>query len=218
MRFIAFGCSFTYGEGLADCVSKNRQWAGPNPSEMAWAALLAKQYNYELVNCSKPGTSNYHIAHQIQSFDWQKDDVALILFTFFHRYTIFDSGILPMNITPHDVNVHSKMHRAKAFYELFDNEHLVLNDTLSIDSTFYCLSYHQVPVIASFVGDIQRETYLEHTRVKDNKWLNLISKNDFLKHKVDIGLDKGEHPGPETHRLFAESLVDDIDNVINMRK
>lgn len=217
-RFITFGCSITYGEGLPDCVSENRLWAGPEPSKISWASLLANNYRAEMVNLSLPGASNFYISNKILEFNWQPGDIALVLFTYFHRYTIFDDGELPYNITPHDVNVRSKMHRAKLFYELFDNQHLVLNDMMSIDAAFYCLAYHRIPVVAKFVDDVQRDLYLNSTHINDNSWINMLSSDHFFNYRVDDGLDVGKHPGPESHRLFSESLAKDLDNIINMRK
>ena len=41
-RLVAFGCSYTYGHGLPDCImAKGR--AGKRPSKFAWPYLLAKK-------------------------------------------------------------------------------------------------------------------------------------------------------------------------------
>jgi hypothetical protein len=218
MRFVSVGCSITYGEGLPDCISDNLKWAGPTPSNLSWASLLSKRYNAPLINLSIPGASNFYIFNKVVDFDWQPGDIALLLFTFYHRYTIFDDGILPHNITPHDVNVKSKMHRAKVFYDLFDDHHLALNDRLSIDSSFYCLSHHNVPFASRFINLPQQQQYLKHTKVKDKQWISHISKTPFFEFQVDQGLDLGGHPGPKTHELFANSLIQDIDDIVNMRE
>ena len=42
---ITFGCSFTYGHGLPDCIGGPDGHAGPTPSEQAWPAMLGKIIN-----------------------------------------------------------------------------------------------------------------------------------------------------------------------------
>lgn len=83
-RLITFGCSFTYGQGLPDCLTNE-----DGPSQYAWPSLLANRLDRKLVNASSPGSSNLEILHQILNFQFKKDDLAVVMWTVFDRDTAF---------------------------------------------------------------------------------------------------------------------------------
>lgn len=218
MRFVSFGCSITYGHGLSDCIADNRVWAGSEPSKLSWPNYLASHYGADLVNLSLPGASNYYILNRIQNFDWQEGDVALIGFTYFYRYTIFDENEPPYNVTPNDVNNYAKKHRTTAFYNLFDNHHLSLNDTMSLDSSFSFLNYKKIPSLIRITDIESQEIYLDLTKIDDEQWIKMISKKPLNVYQIDDALDVGRHPGPLSQKSMADDLLQDLDYVINMRK
>ena len=61
MRIISFGCSYTYGHGLADCLEEDKITQGADPSKLAFASLLAKKINCKCINLGKSGNSNKEI-------------------------------------------------------------------------------------------------------------------------------------------------------------
>lgn len=218
MRFIAFGCSITYGHGLSDCIADNRVGAGETPSKFSWPNHLASRYGAELINLAYCGGSNYYILNRILNFDWRDDDIALISFTYFYRYTIFDENEPPFNVNAQDVNNHAKKHRATAFYNLFDNNHLSWNDTVSIDSSFLFLNYKKIPALVRITDVESQQTYLNLTKINDATWIDMISKTPINEYQIDDALDVGRHPGPQSQKLIADNLVQDLDYIINMRK
>ena len=56
---VTFGCSFTYGHGLHDCIDPDGQSHGPLPSVLAWPNQLKSISNFKTVdNVAEPGASN----------------------------------------------------------------------------------------------------------------------------------------------------------------
>jgi hypothetical protein len=43
MRIIAFGCSYTYGHGLPDCLDDDKITQGPTHSNLAYPSILAEK-------------------------------------------------------------------------------------------------------------------------------------------------------------------------------
>lgn len=96
-RLITFGCSFTYGVGLPDCCGKDN---GPPPksmppSQLGWPAILAKNLGVELVNCGSDGASNLEILCNILSFNFEPDDVVVVMWTMHPRDMFFTKSFSP---------------------------------------------------------------------------------------------------------------------------
>ena len=87
-RLIAFGCSHTYGHGLDDCWNNLTKQPGKTPSKFAWPNRLAQVLDRECVNFGSPGASNKEILYNIQNFDFAKDDIVCILWSYITRYCI----------------------------------------------------------------------------------------------------------------------------------
>ena len=63
---VAFGCSFTYGHGLPDCIGEDGVSNGPTPSVLAWPNQLKTFCNFKTVdNQGEPGASNKIITKRI---------------------------------------------------------------------------------------------------------------------------------------------------------
>jgi hypothetical protein len=83
-RLITFGCSFTYGQGLPDCLTGDEA-----PSQYSWTYLLSKKLNRSLVNCGVPGGSNLQILNEILNFKFEKNDLVIVMWSLVDRDTIF---------------------------------------------------------------------------------------------------------------------------------
>lgn len=95
-RLITFGCSFTYGSGLPDCCGENGSGPDPNitpASKMGWPAVLAKDLDLELINCSKPGASNLEILYHILNFKFNESDTVVVMWTIHNRDIFFKKSI-----------------------------------------------------------------------------------------------------------------------------
>ena len=99
-RLIAFGCSDTYGDGLE------------HPSH-GWPAILAKEFNLNLINKAIPGASVKRTTFTIQEFDFLRNDQVVILWPYYTRMWF-------NNVTGHmnrDLEYDSTFYR-----EYFDDE------------------------------------------------------------------------------------------------
>jgi hypothetical protein len=74
-RLITFGCSFTYGQGLPDCLNFK------SPSKMGWPSMLAEKLNKEIINISSPGASNLEILYNILNFNFHQSDTVVVMWT-----------------------------------------------------------------------------------------------------------------------------------------
>jgi len=80
-RLVVFGCSNTEGQGLI------------NPKEEVWGALLAPKIDRELVNRGKQGASNKYIAHAINEFVFEPDDLVIIAWSYLNRSCVLRKSL-----------------------------------------------------------------------------------------------------------------------------
>lgn len=202
-RLVAFGCSFTYGHGLADChVDPN--YPGPEPSKLAWPSILSDLLKLQVINRSRPGASNLHILWNLLNFEFKKDDTCFILWTYFHRYiysilnedpskSLWDEGGL------------KGMQKAQT-----DENNLLIKN-------FICIHHASL-----YLKSINVKHYflfgptLSTTKLLSDCPKSLHTDSLFLDIPiigVDSGLD-GSHPGPKTHANFALRIFNKL-NVIH---
>ena len=87
MNIVAFGCSSTYGEALGN--EKHN-----DPSPLAWPQILADLFKCTVDNKGESGKSNKEILHKILNYNFTKEDVVFICWTFLDRYCLIrESGI-----------------------------------------------------------------------------------------------------------------------------
>jgi hypothetical protein len=88
MKLKSFGCSFIFGNELAD---DGR--AGPNatPSQLTWPAHLAEHLNYNYECYANPGSGNLQILEQILNQASKKDehDLFVIGWTWIDRFDYY---------------------------------------------------------------------------------------------------------------------------------
>jgi len=77
-RLVTFGCSLTYGQFLEDRETQS------------WPAQLGSRLNVPVVNMGMHGSSNKEILYEILNFDFQSDDVCVIMWTNVYRWIIFN--------------------------------------------------------------------------------------------------------------------------------
>lgn len=85
-RIFFFGCSHTYGVGLPDCYKNQKK-----PSNLGWAAYIAKHLNGKYINKSSSGASNKLIWHKIKKTKFKPSDIVFVLWSYPSRGTIFTS-------------------------------------------------------------------------------------------------------------------------------
>lgn len=165
MRIFAYGCSFTYGEGLKDCwVPEGEKIGkitgpskGPYPSAFAWPQLLSNRMELDVVNKSIPGCSNKYIWHEIMNANLNSNDIVVILWTHFNRNCVFENKIKNKRALVSDINNKHQPRdnqRFSAYYYKIMHEdydaaienYLKINftkhhlDSLGIKNYHFCLS------------------------------------------------------------------------------
>lgn len=191
MRLIAFGCSYTYGHGLPDCLD-NHGHPGPNYSKLAFPSLVAKKLNCDYVNLAKSGNSNKEIWHDVLNFHFQKNDIAIITWTYYSRFCIIkNSGIKRIN---------PWKDQEKIFYMNYSNRHDMLLDF-----------YNRLNHITFYLESLNIKNYnyvIEELDGSAPVW-NKANVLGLFK-KIDEADDRC-HPGTESHQIFADNIFKQID-------
>lgn len=190
MRVVAFGCSYTYGHGLKDCLDVNG-FPGPTPSKLAFSTQLAKKLDCDYVNLGKSGNSNKEIWNDIVNFEFQKNDVAVITWTYYNRFCIIRSDNI-RRINPW--NDHDKV-----FYMNYSNRNDMILDF-----------YNRMNHASSYLKNINVKDYnfvIEEFDSQEPKWNK--SKILGMFNKIDEAEDNC-HPGEKSHLAFANQIYTHI--------
>lgn len=197
MRIVAFGCSYTYGYGLSDCIALDKINPGDKPSKLAFPHLLSEKLNYKCINVGKPGNSNKEIWYDILNFNFQPNDIAVITWTYYSRFCIIKSD---------------KIRR--------------INPWIDDEKLFYMNYSNRNDMILDFYGRLNHiNLYLKDTSIKNYNFI-IESLDTTVPHwnvSPILGtfemLDKAEdncHPGTLSHAKFSDELYKIIHPQINI--
>lgn len=208
MRFIAFGCSYTWGDGILPGDS----WDTP-PSAASWVQNLSNQFNIPLVNLASSGGSNSLILHQIKNHQWQAGDIALILWTFLERSTIYDSPDSFRHVSSYHIKNKSRDY-VKKYYTLYPEYHISYTSLQEIEHAYLYLLSHKIPMLSRFLYDnINLEIRgLDSRMLEDLKKITLYQIVDALHLETGIeplGVDN-MHFNALVHRMFASAVETDL--------
>lgn len=213
MRLVAFGCSFTYGQGLEDCFVPPL-WPGPIPSKFAWPQLVANEMNMDCINMSRPGSSNKEILNTLLNFKFNSTDVVVIMWSFLERwckiknYTSIDRLI--QTSEGNDLNnILSQYDKVFTFEDMqldfiyranfaklyLDNKNLK-NYHLSVNPPECCPKVMPVWNTVNVVN------------------IDLLLISNLTPKALDVATGC-PHPGPEAHRIVAMQLVEELSNAHN---
>ena len=198
-RLLAFGCSYTYGQGLEE-----HKKITSNPSSLAWPSRLANFLNLSCYNLSVPGASNKLIWYKAIKEKYSKDDTVIFLWTHLNRSSIIRNNGTVLNIGPW-----SKGNIEKTYYKFYHNEYqsnLDLNMRMSQISLYLdnlgIRNYHTLAVDKEV--DI-----LDFNKAK-------ILKTSFhtIRGRHGLALDNG-HPDSKAQEEFATSLYNELKEIHN---
>ena len=195
-RLITFGCSFTYGQGLPDCVNQNNvNFPGPEPSKFAWPNLLSQIMNIECINQSGAGASNLEILYKILDFKFKKDDIVVIMWSLPNRDIYFTRLIKPFK----QLGAWKTNKIAKKWMLTLDEYDYIQRSWIYIHHADLYLKNLDVKYIhyPSFPDKLAVNSSLK----------NISIDNLYLDGQVicDFGLDGG-HPGIESHKQTANKI------------
>jgi lysophospholipase L1-like esterase len=214
MRFVAFGCSHTWGDGILPGDS----WNTP-PSSASWVQVLSNKFNIPVLNLAKSGGSNLLILHAIRNHDWQVGDIALIQWTYFERDTIFDNKTAYRDISSFRICItDEEFAYTKQYYTLFPNYHIEYMNLQYIEHAYLYLAAHNIPKVARFADNV---TSIQLSEFNNNMLadfqkpsLDYIVETFEKKHKErQTGADN-MHYNELMHQVFAEEYVSEITNLL----
>ena len=218
-RLIAFGCSHTYGHGLPDCFIPPHR-PGTDPSKLSWPYPLGELLNStETITSVKtclPGASNIEILYKVINFNFQPDDVIVVMWSHTFRDTIFDCNDI---LLYEDKNYSRRIGTTVGPWlkeELSEN-------WAKVHSTFDCIMrswiniqhadlflkskglecYHYL-IEDKFMNQFKNIPLIENVKkitIRNNFWDLLSSKEKSL---------DGIHGGVEFNKCVAQVMYNDI--------
>ena len=206
-RLVAFGCSFTVGVGLPDIYpSYETDSRDIKPSKYAWPNILAEKLGREVINCGVAGAGNKEILSKILSFDFESDDLCIVLWSAFDRH----------DATFYDKELHNPMRLdVKHFLAVNDvtsskwKNHTRIKNWLTIHhASLYLQS--KVQQSHMLLGILHSFDELEKLNLEYPNLIEDILPDDW---KIDVALDTDKsfpHPGLESHRLLSQLIYDRI--------
>ena len=198
-RLVAFGCSYTYGHGLDDCVT-GKGHPGPFPSKYAWPQLLASKLDLECVNMGIPGASNKEIWKTIMDFDFRANDKVFILWSLPNRWCIYKDSKTIERIGPW---VNSKL--SKMFYKILYSEYDQITDlNLRMSHASHHLNSMNLENYHHHLRDLEIQRYARHA----NRFTN-VEPFAILSEKYKLAKDR-LHPGVEAHVTYVNNIIKEI--------
>lgn len=212
MRFVAFGCSHTWGDGILPGDS----WNTP-PSSASWVQVLSNKFNIPVLNLAKSGGSNLLILHAIRNHDWQVGDIALIQWTYFERDTIFDNETVFRHISSYHINNKDRAY-TKQYYTLFPDYHIEYINLQHVEHAYLYLVAHNIPKVARFTYKFTAVplTGFEKSMLADFQKPSLDYIVETLEKKfgtAQTGADN-MHYNPLVHEIFAEEYISEITSLL----
>jgi hypothetical protein len=184
-----YGCSNTFGEGVE--------------SSKHWTTILSKHYNMCKYNFGIGGASALRVARTFVATQQVLNlNYAVILLPSLHRVDyaeISENGATEMQMLPWKNPNFSKSQEKKwtDIYATYDNSMFIMNLIYAVSMITESAKAHNVKIVfSSWCG----ETLYTLGKINaPNLYPNLALKT--RDHARD-----GEHPGPESSKLFAEEL------------
>ena len=197
-RVVSFGCSYTYGHGLTDChIPVNLP--GYEYSRYAWPTLLGNMLGCETINLSKPSSSNIHLLWKILNFQFQHDDICVVMWTHFHRHP-YSNLKNNSEIVAWDDYDTMRVQLVET-----EKENLIIRNYITINHAYTWLKQNKINCyFISGTRDIKDYKCPEILTVP-----NLFDTIHLPNMMCDLALDK-RHPGHKTHENIAKKLFDNI--------
>ena len=227
MRFVAFGCSHTWGDGIVPGDTRNQREANGGigftlmhhdspPSKFSWVQHLSNKFNVPVLNLACSGSSNAYILHKIRNHDWQKDDIGLILWTFIERDVIFEDTNIFEHVGP---NFGKYNKYSKKYYKIFPKFHNEFMSLMHIEHAYFYLRSKNISMISRFYDkDITLPLdNFDKKMAEDFQKIALLEVYNLLTNKFkkpQVGAD-GMHCNSLVHELFAQSIEPELSQFIN---
>lgn len=213
MRFVAFGCSNTWGDGITSSDS----WNTP-PSKFSWVQNLSDTFGIPVLNLAVSGSSNSLILHTIKQHAWQPGDIALILWTFLERSTIYDNYESFRGISSYHIDNKSKPF-IKQYYTLFPKHHITYTSLQHIEHAYFYLRLNNISMISRFndKDDVLSLDKFDKKMSEDYQKISLFEIYNSLTDKFkteQVGAD-GMHCNKLVHTSLAKTIEPELSKLID---
>lgn len=204
-RLVAFGCSYTQGIGLSPDMAGA---SNTNKSPLAWPQLTADLLGITCINEGLGGSSPKATAHKISEFEFQSDDIVVIMWPARHRWCVLteEHNDRIVHIYPGDVEV---LDVAKAYYEkcFSDRDSAFMFKAWCIYADTVCKSKASkvIHTITDTDGEIDKYTDL----VPEVTWITGFRNDPFDR----LVLASDGHWAAECHVPLANKLSNFINNL-----
>jgi lysophospholipase L1-like esterase len=199
-RLVAFGCSNTYGHGLPDCHMPPNEH-GPTYSKQAWPSLLANDLNLDLHNQGVPGASNLEILHNILHYDFKKDDIVVVMWSYVGRDMLFGKKNILGWQDIIRIGLWQTTDLSKSWRETHSREDVATRSWYYIHHATLFLASKGIKFYNVFSGIDELIKFKPDFINKDVYHdIKIISSRPY-----DLALDN-VHPGPKTHRMIADKI------------
>ena len=201
-RIVTFGCSHTYGHGLADCYLLPSCQPGPTPSKFAWPQLLGQEFDKEVINMGKPAASNIEILSRILAFDFIETDLVVIQWTYTPRDMLF--GVtFNQQLGPSFPEV--KTSNNKDYYMLHNEYDTLIRSLFHIHHADMFFRHKKLKYL-HYMHEIEISRINIVTRSK-LKWFNIpLNPFNILSLEIDKAVD-GHHAGPKTQIEVSKTII-----------
>jgi hypothetical protein len=194
-RLVTFGCSYTYGIGLEDIYGSKKV---TEPSKLAWPTLLGQLLDKTTINESAPGSGNFEIFDKIIRYNFQPDDLVIIMWSHFIRlghYKILEKNYKGQRkgsmMQAKHTAILMEFDNAYKNYQIFHHANLYL-ESKKIDNYSFI----------AFFRD--RDSFPCPSFFEFSKMLTI--QEDY---HIDMALDR-EHFGHKSHEKLANILYNKI--------
>ena len=202
---LTVGCSFTYGEGLADS------------SKTAWPALVSDYLNKPVKNLGIRGGSNEYIFRTaIEETILNKYDIVIIQWSSIDRSEVWHNETnKPLNFNPHTavdqnwiIEYYAKFYDEKFAFKNWIIKIIALQKYFeSIGQKYIQMSISEYNMINhtnfdTLVSNIDKKTFLSWSKEGLTNWVG--------KHTVS---PTDKHPSEEGHKLIADKINEHIRNL-----
>ena len=217
-RLITFGCSLTQGHAL----EKDIEY-----SKLAWPYRLAEKMQLDCINAGQNGASAKKIWFNILNFEFQPDDVVVILWTHMDRWCIIkettslthtnidtDWDIYPDMIQEYRqntgqtlININPNFSKEdKLMYLWYENFH----DEYDMDLQYYLHVAHANSFLNSRVKNIYNLKASELDRQAFFNEVDFLKTNiNYIRRQHPKALDN-HHPGKDAHEDFTQKVYEEL--------
>ena len=231
---VTFGCSFTYGHGLPDCIADDGISNGSTPSVLAWPNQLKAICNFKSVdNQGEPGASNKIIIKRIIEYKkYSRQSFVIIFWANFDRHTIFlakdntkrihmlpnfISDSMPKNFWKyHTVGTNFNEAEYKDFikrhYGYYHNDFDVYFDNIiRLNYANSWLKSKGIECVHLFGEHEWNNDTMKKNKRYFNKYMMSDVKIKTFNYSKDFHIDNAldypnPHPGMSSHKLFAHNI------------